>query len=441
MAEGSSSTRASAGRRPTARLPRARTAGKDANGAGRTLPRPARELPPTPRALMRRPPRRSRAPPSRGCRRPTSTSATRTTSATRCPACGCSRACGSAARCAASSGSRRRAPCCWWATTRAATSRPTPACSRSPSTPTSASSGASTSWPTTWCSRCPAWASCASTARWRRRPQNADKALDSGAALLVYPGGDYEVHRPQLGVREGGLRRSQGLHPPGAGEGRADRARRVDRRSGDGAVPEPRRGPGQAAAPGQDGPAEGAADLAGAAVDPERRRHARPRAGAGEDHDPGAASRSTCASATARTRTSTEVYADVMAEMQDTLTALQDERALPVIGLRAGGCASRSRSRRRPARGGLGAARRPRRHAALRQRRSPASSPDGETEDDEPGVGARYRMRMHVGSADVGGLIEVVESTRAATSPGRASPASTSAGAGGSARHRTAVPG
>src|ERR687883_470906 len=27
-------------------------------------------------------------------------------------------------------------------------------------------------------------------------PQNANKALDSGAALLVYPGGDYEVHRP-----------------------------------------------------------------------------------------------------------------------------------------------------------------------------------------------------------------------------------------------------
>lgn len=27
-------------------------------------------------------------------------------------------------------------------------------------------------------------------------PANADKALESGAALLVYPGGDYEVHRP-----------------------------------------------------------------------------------------------------------------------------------------------------------------------------------------------------------------------------------------------------
>ena len=27
-------------------------------------------------------------------------------------------------------------------------------------------------------------------------PRNAEKALDTGAALLVYPGGDYEVHRP-----------------------------------------------------------------------------------------------------------------------------------------------------------------------------------------------------------------------------------------------------
>src|SRR5205823_11022457 len=27
-------------------------------------------------------------------------------------------------------------------------------------------------------------------------PENAEEALASGAALLVYPGGDYEVHRP-----------------------------------------------------------------------------------------------------------------------------------------------------------------------------------------------------------------------------------------------------
>ena len=44
-------------------------------------------------------------------------------------------------------------------------------------------------------------------------PENAKKALDSGAALLVYPGGDYEVHRPSwesarvnFGGRKGYLR-------------------------------------------------------------------------------------------------------------------------------------------------------------------------------------------------------------------------------------------
>ena len=44
-------------------------------------------------------------------------------------------------------------------------------------------------------------------------PANARKALDSGAALLVYPGGDYEVHRPSwesgrvdFGRRKGFLR-------------------------------------------------------------------------------------------------------------------------------------------------------------------------------------------------------------------------------------------
>jgi len=44
-------------------------------------------------------------------------------------------------------------------------------------------------------------------------PENADKALRSGAALLVYPGGDYEVHRPSwessrvdFGQRKGFIR-------------------------------------------------------------------------------------------------------------------------------------------------------------------------------------------------------------------------------------------
>jgi 1-acyl-sn-glycerol-3-phosphate acyltransferase len=44
-------------------------------------------------------------------------------------------------------------------------------------------------------------------------PENADKALRSGAAVLVYPGGDYEVHRPtwhgkriEFGGRNGFIR-------------------------------------------------------------------------------------------------------------------------------------------------------------------------------------------------------------------------------------------
>jgi 1-acyl-sn-glycerol-3-phosphate acyltransferase len=44
-------------------------------------------------------------------------------------------------------------------------------------------------------------------------PENSKKALESGAALLVYPGGDYEVHRPSwqrnrvdFGNREGFIR-------------------------------------------------------------------------------------------------------------------------------------------------------------------------------------------------------------------------------------------
>jgi 1-acyl-sn-glycerol-3-phosphate acyltransferase len=51
-------------------------------------------------------------------------------------------------------------------------------------------------------------------------PENAERALDCGAALLVYPGGDYEVHRPtwesarvDFGGRRGFIRlaRSKGV--------------------------------------------------------------------------------------------------------------------------------------------------------------------------------------------------------------------------------------
>jgi 1-acyl-sn-glycerol-3-phosphate acyltransferase len=52
-------------------------------------------------------------------------------------------------------------------------------------------------------------------------PENAERALDVGAALLVYPGGDYEVHRPSwesarvdFGGRRGFIRLAQQKEVP-----------------------------------------------------------------------------------------------------------------------------------------------------------------------------------------------------------------------------------
>ena len=52
-------------------------------------------------------------------------------------------------------------------------------------------------------------------------PANASQALDAGAALLVYPGGDYEVHRPtwesarvDFGGRKGFIRLAQQKQVP-----------------------------------------------------------------------------------------------------------------------------------------------------------------------------------------------------------------------------------
>jgi 1-acyl-sn-glycerol-3-phosphate acyltransferase len=52
-------------------------------------------------------------------------------------------------------------------------------------------------------------------------PENAQRALDAGAALLVYPGGDYEVHRPtwesakvDFGGRKGFIRLAQRREVP-----------------------------------------------------------------------------------------------------------------------------------------------------------------------------------------------------------------------------------
>ena len=119
-------------------------------------------------------------------------------------------------------------------------------------------------------------------------PQNADKALDSGAALLVYPGGDYEVHRPSwesakvdFGGRKGFIRLALEKDVP--------------------IVPVVSIGGQETALFLSRG--EGLAKLLGLdrmfrlkvlpislalPVGPERRRHARPHPAAGQDHDPGA---------------------------------------------------------------------------------------------------------------------------------------------------------
>ncbi len=68
-------------------------------------------------------------------------------------------------------------------------------------------------------------------------PGNASKALASGAALLVYPGGDYEVHRPSWQRNRVDFGGRQGLHPARARPERPDRARGLDRRPGDRSVP------------------------------------------------------------------------------------------------------------------------------------------------------------------------------------------------------------
>ena len=211
-----SPTRRSAQRPPRGRCREAR-AGLGRAAAGRAWPAPG------PAPHPRRRPRRAR--PRLHPREPAA-------------ACGCSPACGSGARCAGWATSPRRGRCCWWATTRAATSTPDTQrlharlqhllrrrAALLPAGPQPRALDARAS------------ASCASTARSPPRRRTPRRRCRSGAALLVYPGGDYEVHRPTLGAPHGRLRRPQGLHPPGARAGRADRAGGVDRRPGDGAVP------------------------------------------------------------------------------------------------------------------------------------------------------------------------------------------------------------
>ena len=159
----------------------------------------------------------------RASRPPTSTSATPTTSARACRACGCWRACTSAARSAGWATSPRTGRCCWSATTRAATSRPTRPSSRSPSAPTSASSGAFYQLAHNLVLSMPGLSLPAQVRHGRRLAGERRKALRSGAALLVYPGGDYEVHRPSWERNQVDFDGRKGFIRLALDAGRADR--------------------------------------------------------------------------------------------------------------------------------------------------------------------------------------------------------------------------
>ena len=74
-------------------------------------------------------------------------------------------------------------------------------------------------------------------------PENAEKALDTGAALLVYPGGDYEVHRPTWDSAKVDFDGRKGLIRLALQQERPARPGRCDRRPGDRALPLARRAP------------------------------------------------------------------------------------------------------------------------------------------------------------------------------------------------------
>ena len=113
------------------------------------------------------------------------------------------------------------------------------------------------------------------------------------------------------------------------------------------------------------------------------------------------------------------IYEDVTALMQDQLTELAAERRLPVIGWDPRVRIEQKVTVDAP------------RHLVWEYVTEPANYPvfmDGLTRWDvagerHKGLGARYRMLIRVGAADVGGLIEIVEwQPAAATWPGARSP-------------------
>ena len=147
------------------------------------------------------------------------------------------------------------------------------------------------------------------------------------------PGGDWEVHRPTLGAQQGRLRRAQGLHPPGARAGRADRPGGLDRRPGDGALPQPRRTGSRSCwaldrllrlkvLPDLARRCPGASTSATCSATSRCRPRSRSRC----------CRRSTCASEFGAEPDVDEVYDHVTRVMQETLDTLAAERRFPVIG-------------------------------------------------------------------------------------------------------------
>ena len=162
-----------------------------------------------------------------GSRPPTSTSATPTTSARASRGCGCSPRCTSAARCAGSATCPRRARVLLVGNHSGGNLTPdTIVFTLAFSTYFGVERRLLPARPQPRALDARAVASCASTARSPPRRRTPARRCEAGAAVLVYPGGDYEVHRPELGAPPGRLRRPQGLHPARARAGRADRAGR-----------------------------------------------------------------------------------------------------------------------------------------------------------------------------------------------------------------------
>ena len=174
-------------------------------------------------------------------RPPTSTSATPTTSARRSRGCGCSRSLYFRGEVRGLGNVPEEGPVLLVGNHSGGNLTPDTTVFTLAFSPTSASSAPSTSSPTTSCCRSRASSFLRKYGTVAASHGERAKALEAGAAVLVYPGGDYEVHRPIVGAPPGGLRRPQGLHPARARAGRADRAGRRGRRAGDGAVPLARR--------------------------------------------------------------------------------------------------------------------------------------------------------------------------------------------------------